>query len=129
MSKLTDIDLMLDASRGKFRAAQIEHLEQHGRYWQGPVTHDSVPITTAAPRHQDQAVSISGKTWRDMLPGLADARLPFRARCDEYESTQGRGYQLRVEAVMSGQTWVKVIDFGPNAAPGEWVAVRTLGVG
>jgi len=120
MSKLTDIDAMLDANRGAFRAAQIEHLERHGRYWQGPVTHDSVPITTAAPRHQDQAVSISGRTWRDMLPGLADARIPFRARCDEYETADGRGYLMTIEAVMSGATWAKVIDYGPGGMSRDW---------
>lgn len=120
MSRLESVNALILSATTEFRAAQVAHLQAHGRYWQGPVTHDSVPITTAAPRHQDQAVSISGRTWRDMLPGLADARIPFRARCDEYETADGRGYLMTIEAVMSGATWAKVIDYGPGGMSRDW---------
>ena len=127
MSKLTDIDLMLDANRSAFRSAQIEHLTQYGRYWQGPVTHDEVPVSPTHADNQDIAVAQSGVTWRGMLPGLAEAPLPFSAVCDEYQSTSGRGYLMTITTVMDDVTWVLKIDYGPGGFSQGWMQYVEIG--
>lgn len=120
MSRLTDVDAFINNAREGFRAAQISHFEEFGRYWQGPFTHTTVPTISAVPTAADTPAQEGLKTWRDMLPGLANLKLTFRASCDEYDSSEGKGYQLRVEAVQLGVTYTKVFNFGPLQVDSAW---------
>ncbi len=112
------VDAFITNQWPTIQARQDTFRTNAGRYWQGLMTH------TASPAHTNAAdgsalgdrlafgPSGQASTWLDMFPEWASELLPAAITIDVYESAQGHGWTLRVQAQHNGVEWRRVVNVG-----------------
>lgn len=109
--------------------AQAAYRNTHNRYAQLLPTHTTPPADgayvapdnlAARPSYQD----VDGEVLAN-LAGLP-ATMQCSCSCDQYTAYAGQGFVLRMEVVLSGVLWRRLINFGPEPwRSQEWAAVPT----
>lgn len=104
---------------------QYQYHVTNGRYYQALTSHASAPDVPTVP----DGIAVSPTDQPETLAylwqyaGLPDA-LAWSLRVDTYSGPQGDGYVLSVETVVSGGTWKRSVNFGPDAWRGaDWYLV------
>ena len=122
-SKLSALTLNLGPEIG---AVQSLHLSLHGRFWQGAMTHATVPAdgVPAAP-NLDVKPSDEGASWRSMgieLPAQCEAAFSVEA----YVGPHGPGYVLHTHVISQAVRYHRAIASGPESWRGhDWLPVKT----
>ena len=97
---------------------QAAFITNHGRYFQGLVTHTVTPQDGAEttgdrlnthPHYQPE-------TWAQVFPQLPALPLPISVTVDQYETPAGElGYVATVRANLGGQEWARAQQLGPES--------------
>lgn len=104
------------ATRWDLITAQQEALLQAtGNYWQGLLTHSTIPADGAAipPDRAGEKPSGQPYSWLD-LQGLP-SEMASALRCDSYAGPQGKGYVLVMMVEIEGIVYERLINVGPEA--------------
>ena len=113
------IDLALADYDIELRSRQLAFFQAHGRYFQGPPTHTTLPVDAALTPPDNLAQEIDDqpeqKTWQD-LP----AALPARLTIHTYAGPKGQGYIAIVEGLLNGQHHSRSADYGPGGNDVAW---------
>lgn len=110
MSVLDTINTFIANNAATIRNRQELFKTANGKYWQGLPSHPTVPATPTP----------AATRWNTRFPSLAGQFDSFRITCDEYESTQGRGYIFIIEVIHNGNEWRRVYSVGPEDFGTPW---------
>ena len=95
------IETDLAARYADIKAAQDAYFAAHGRYFQGVLTHTSIPAHTVAVQNDAAPDNMAGhptdqaETWNDFLPGIAGQSMPAALETHVYDGPDGPGWTLR----------------------------------
>jgi hypothetical protein len=120
------VDTWLAGKWPTVQARQTTYFGNHGRYWQGLVTHLPVPAHTSsvdgstAPNRLALKPTDIAQSWLDVLPEWLTELMPAAVWIDAYDGPDGKGYVASVKATHNGNTWMR----SQNVGPETW---RTIG--
>ena len=99
---------------------QNNFFEQHGRYWQGLVTHADFPNHTSQDYGDTAADRLGIKpsdevlTWAEAFPALEGINFPAALRIDNYESPEGHGWVATIWVMHNGTIYTRAQNIGPE---------------
>lgn len=109
------VDDRLTALWNAIQNKQDNYAANHGgKYWQGLRTHSIDPadgtavlpsIGTACPTDQP------GQPWPN---AILTTPIEMSLQIDCYDGPQGKGYQATVTVTISGNTWIRTAQVGPE---------------
>lgn len=101
---------------------QATYFAQHGRYWQGLITHTAPPnhttsTTSDAPGDRLQSrPTDQTERWADFLPAFVGLSIPAALIVDVYEIAAGHGFVVTLLVRYNGNTYRRVHATGPLAS-------------
>lgn len=112
---LDDIDAEVNGWLPRLAIYQNNYAGQNGRYYQMLWSHTAAPSTPTAPNnllaHPDDQVATGQSFW---LSATMPATPTYRIRVDTYSGPTGAGYVTVLETSINGQSWLKMVNFGPE---------------
>lgn len=105
---------------GVIVSRQETHYANHGRYWQGLVTHVAAPSHTTAtyqdaqPDRLDERPTDVAQGWRDALPEIDGVAVPMALVIDDYVGPEGAGFVATVWACCNTVTYSRSQNYGPE---------------
>lgn len=99
---------------------QNAYLTNHGRYWQGLITHTSIPAhesTTSADSTGDKLTlrpTDQTETWLDIFPEWSSESLAAAVVMDVYSGPEGQGWIATVFVKFNGTIYKRTKATGPE---------------
>lgn len=91
-----------------------------GRYWQGLLTHLTLPVytnvTDGASIGNNMLVETTDnkESWQQLFPELLAVNLPAAVRCDVYNGPAGHGYAVTVYIRFNSTIYSRTENVGPE---------------
>lgn len=112
---LDDINVEVSTWLTTANAYQSSYYQAHYTYQQVLWSHTIAPSVSTAPDNllarPDDQIATGQDFW---LGANLPAATAYRVRVDVYNGPAGPGYVVILEAVVSGQSWLKMINVGPE---------------
>jgi hypothetical protein len=119
----TQCDAVLATLQTNLVSIQATHLASNGRYWQGKQTPSSVPAEGVKPAPDLSLKPLGGQSWQEKAVPLP-AGLECSVEVQEYVGPKGKGYVVLGRIILSGRTYAKVVNVGPEVERNQdWVEV------
>jgi streptogramin lyase len=118
----TKVDDWLALKWPTVKSRQQTYFDNHGRYWQGLITHSSVPVFTTNSDGDAIPDDLSFKptdgllSWEDIFPDWEGALLPCAIKIDVYDGPQGMGYVGVVFVRYNGTVYSRSQNVGPESS-------------
>lgn len=108
------IDTKLAALWSAIQTHEASYFAAHGIYWQGLLTHTVYPAdgNSTLPDVGSKTPYYETTPWPNAVVTTA---LPMALRIDQYVTPNGtRGYQATLYVTISGRTWARSQQLGPE---------------
>lgn len=93
---------------------QAVYHAMNGRYWQGLLTHDEIPVDGAATAaNMSRKPTDQEESWTDFGITLP-ANLEAAIQVDTYSSPAGDGYTVVVYIKLGANVWTRTANVGPE---------------
>lgn len=115
-------DAVLTDLVNQLEIVQSDYITTNGRYWQGLVTHTSLPqdgqetVPNPNVHPTDQA-----DTWNNVGIVLTSPA-PIAVEVLAYDGPQGPGYVIIGSLVYDGERWIRSIGVGPELRSHSWLS-------
>lgn len=128
---LTRANAQFDAIYNLIVTRQEKYISTHKIYWQGLMTHSSLPehsdfVSADRPPDRLSAHPTDVKwSWLDMFPGEMTGALPFAVWVESYDGPRGRGFVVHAAMRHNGDTLWKSRGFGAEKDHNhDWEVVK-----
>lgn len=117
----TRVDNWLATHWPQFVARQENYFTNKGRYWQGLLTHTTVPPHTSGADGDSIGDRINihptdqFEDWITAFPEWENVALPAAVKVDVYDGPQGKGYCATLYVRFNGVLYSRAQNVGPEA--------------
>lgn len=114
------VDNWVDTRWPTVVARQETFFANRGRYWQGLITHSTIPTHTTTVDGSSLADRLNSgptdqnSTWANVFPEWLTDLFPAAVWVDSYKGPLGYGWTLNVLARYNGNLWRRIVNVGPE---------------